>query len=138
MIPAFDDDLPLSGETFAATAASKSASLAAASWVCSVYASDPTKFANTIEGEGFQSCAGAGWGPQRLKVTIQRYLGLGAWQNKASIDSGNVWIDFVQRDRIYNCAGTGSQQYRVISDGWAVNGAYHLAVQSANYLRVTC
>lgn len=133
LVPSFDDDLPRSGETYTAETVA-----GPPPFVCTVHASDPNKFANTIDGEGFQSCAGTGWSPHRLKVTIQRYRALGFWQNRDSVDSGDVFVDFVQRDLIYNSSGAGSQLYRVVSDGWAAGGAFHLAVQSENYLRVDC
>ncbi|MFF3671880.1 hypothetical protein [Microtetraspora malaysiensis] len=136
LIPAFSDDLPLSGAQHGPAAAASE--VAAAPWACTVYASDPSKFANTIGFEDFQSCTGTGWSPQRVKVTLQRYLGAGLWQNKKVVDSGNAYIDFLQRDGIYDCSGTGNEEYRVVTDGYAVNGAYHKSVQSLNYLRVTC
>ncbi|MCW4355654.1 hypothetical protein ONR57_20315 [Hoyosella sp. YIM 151337] len=133
LIPAFDPDLPVSGTT-----AYSDEMNAQATWVCSVYASDPSSFANTIEGEGWQSCSGFGWQPQRINVVIQRYLGLGFWQNRANQDSGYVWVNFVHRDLIYDCSGTGSQLYRVVTNGYAQGGAYYQPVQSENYLRYTC
>lgn len=140
LVPAFDNDLPLSGYRLSSSAGVNASSTVTplAAWVCTVYASDPTKFANTIEGEGFQSCSGTGWSPQRVRVTLQRYLGLGFWNNLTIVDSGYVYVNFVQRDFIYNCSGLGTQTYRVITDGYAAGGAYGASVQSANYLTVTC
>jgi len=141
IVPAFDNDLPLSGLALSATglqARPNSVVTPAADWVCSIYASDPTKFANTIEGEGFQSCSGINWSPQRVKVTLQRYLGLGFWNNLTIVDSGYVYINFVQRDFIFDCSTQGTQTYRVVTDGFAVGGLYSASVQSLNYLRVAC
>ena len=140
LIPAFDNDLPLSGYQLQASDqhGTDAAVTPSAEWVCSIYASDPTKFANTIEGEGWQSCAGSGWAPQLVRVTLQKYMGLGFWNNLTRVDSGWVYIDFVHRDFIYNCSGLGTQTYRVVTDGYAVGGLYGASVQSLNYLRVTC
>ena len=139
LIPAFSSDLPLSGASYRpAPSADVRSTAALASWVCSIYASDPSKFANTIEGEGWQSCTGSGWSPQRLKVTLQKYKGLGFWNNLTVRDSGNAYVNFVHRDFIYDCSGLGTQTYRVVTDGYAVGGLYHKAVQSLNYLRVSC
>ncbi len=140
LVPAFSADLPLSGTSYGPTTqpGARAGALSAASWVCSIYASDPTKFANTIEGEGWQSCTGSGWSPQRLKVTLQKYKAFGFWNNLTSRDSGYVYINFVDRNFIYDCSGLGTQTYRVVTDGWAAGGAYHAAVQSLNYLRVSC
>jgi hypothetical protein len=139
LIPAFSTDLPLSGASLRpAPSADVNSAAALASWVCSIYASDPSKFANTIEGEGWQSCTGSGWSPQRLKVTLQKYKGLGFWNNLTVRDSGNAYVNFVHGDFIYDCSGLGTQTYRVVTDGYAVGGLYHKAVQSLNYLRVSC
>lgn len=138
LVPAFADDLPISEGSYGPSGTTTSTASTAGSWVCTVYASDPSKFANTIDGEGFQSCSGVGWSPQRITVTIQRYCCFGFWNNRASIDSGYVYVNFVQRDRIYDCTGTGSQLYRVVTGGYAAGGSAFQPVQSANYLRATC
>lgn len=136
VVPAFGKDLPLSGQGYSSGAGNSLA--AVAGWSCTLYASDPGYSSGTIEGEGFQACAGAGWAPQRIIVTIQRYLGLGFWQNKAQRDSSWVYIDFIHRDLIYGCGGTGSQLYRVLTNGYVAGGSARGIVQSQNYLRVTC
>ncbi len=140
LVPAFDNDLPTSGlhSSAQATARPNRVATPLASWVCSIYASDPVKFANTIEGEGFQSCSGTGYTPQRVRVTLQRKLGLGFWNNLTIVDSGYVNVGFVQRDFIYDCSSLGTQTYRVVTDGYAVGGAYSSSVQSLNYLTVAC
>ncbi|MBI3430254.1 MAG: hypothetical protein HY050_09435 [Actinobacteria bacterium] len=140
IVPAFDKDLPLSGYqwTSGASVNASAAITPSAAWVCTVYASDPGRFANTIDGEGFQTCSGTGWSPQRVRVTLQRYLGLGFWSNLTIVDSGYVYVNAVDRNFIYDCSNLGTQTYRVITDGYAVGGAYHASVQSLNYLTVTC
>lgn len=137
LIPAFDKDLPLSGAQLHATAKPGTVT-PMASWVCSIYASDPTKFANTIEGEGFQSCAGSGWAPQNVRATLQKYKGFGFWNNLTRVEWGYTTIDFIDVNFIYDCSGLGTQTYRVVTDGYAVGGLYSSSVQSLNYLRVSC
>lgn len=135
VVPAFATDLPTAEASYGGGGAG---TRAAATWNCTAYASDPSKFANTIDGEGFQSCSGVGWSPQRITVVIQRYAYFGFWNNRATIDSGYAYVNFIQRDRIYDCSGTGSQLYRVVTGGFAAGGSASIAVQSLNYLRVTC
>jgi hypothetical protein len=36
----------------------------------------------------------------------------------------------------YYCSGTGTETYRIVTDGW--QGTHHKAVQSLNYLTATC
>lgn len=98
LIPAFDDDLP-NVQRFGPEGAL--AEGVGAEWVCSVHAADPVKFANTIEADGFQSCSGTGYAPQRINVVLQEYNGLGFWNNLQNNDSGDVWVNFVQRDFIF-------------------------------------
>lgn len=110
---------------------------AAAPWNCTVVTDDPHKFANTIDGEASQFCSGVGWAPQRIVVSIQRLRWYG-WQTVASRDSGDVWVDFVSRDLLYDCGGTGTYTYRVVGTGYAAGGTRSLSVQSQNTLRVAC
>jgi hypothetical protein len=107
-------------------------------WICSIYASNPWKTGYYIQGDGWQSCTGTGFTTTDLKVTIQRYLGLGLWQNKASITKSNSYSAWLEAVPSYYCRGTGNEAYRIVTDGWAVYTRYHAAVQSQNSLRVTC
>lgn len=112
-------------------------------WSCTVYASDPTHTVENgrqvIEGEGMQGCWGAGWQAQRLKIRVQQYRGSGYWRTKYEWISGWTYSDFISRSVWWYCAsGTGTQTYRIVSTGYADNGAQALSVQSENYLRVKC
>ena len=69
-------------------------------------------------------------------MTIQRYLGLGVWQNKYQWSSGYTSNPWLERIIWYYCSGTGTETYRIVTDGW--QGTYHKAVQSLNYLTTTC
>ncbi len=158
LIPAFDRDRPIGklqydldsvlasaegvvpGEKSLDDAARRSTNVqtaAAPRWVCTIYASDPSRFANTVEGEGAQWCSGSGWWPQKIVVTLQRHRWWG-WQNVNRVESSWAYIYFVHRDFIYNCSGTGTHTYRVVTDGYAEGGYYKASVQSENYLRRSC
>jgi hypothetical protein len=100
-IPAFDDDLPKGSVEFGSdsapqtipggpaqssggstvTSTTEQGAAATASWVCTVYASDPSISASKVYGSGWQSCSGTGFLQTALKVTIQTYTGLGLWKN---------------------------------------------------------
>ncbi len=117
----------------------------AADWVCTVYASDPSKTTYqghaSIEGEGSQFCSGSGWENTAIRITIQRYAGVGIWNNKYQWTSpweGVPEGDWIDEFIYYYCSGSGTQTYRVVTDGWAVSGWYTDSVQSLNYLRVSC
>lgn len=47
--------------------------------------------------------------------------------------TSNPWLE---RIIWYYCCGTGTETYRIVTDGW--QGTYHKAVQSLNYLTATC
>jgi len=146
-IPAFDSDLPKGSAAVGVEPGPTSMQTRAASassgptWFCTVYASDPRRAVhsgkNSVDGEGWQSCTGTQtvW-YSSIKVTIQRYLGSGLWQNKYQYDSGYQNTAWVERIVWYYCGGTGTQTYRIVTDGW--QGTYHQAVQSLNYLKTTC
>jgi hypothetical protein len=141
IIPAFGKDLPLSGSqtSSSTTSSSTTSSAPLAAWVCTAYAGDPTLFATTFQGEGFQSCTGSGWSPQKIRVTLKKYMGLSFWNNLVTVDSGYTTNFSVDLFAYFNCQGQGTQTYRVITDGYAAGGAYYAAVQSAGYLWVgTC
>lgn len=145
-IPAWSHDLPIGKAEYHPKAvepkgatADKTGVYKIYPWKCSVYASDPWQVGRSVGGEGSQICSGSGYLQTLLQVTIQRYLGLGFWQNvRGPVSTGytnKYWLDMTL---YYNCSGTGSEEYRVISDGYAVYGRYHLAVQSQTYWRFIC
>lgn len=146
LIPAFDNDLPKGSAPFAPGLIAGSASLAptattqaaAAPWVCSVYASDPWKSGIFITGDGTQTCTGTGYAPAKINVTIQAYKALGFWTNR-KVGSGS-WSAATQQtlQPYYDCTGDGTYTYRIITDAYAQGGVYTQAVQSLNYLRVSC
>ena len=140
-VPAFATDLPKGSSSLGPTSSAASAAVApAVSWICTVYASDPSRAWHTggdsVQGEGWQSCTGATYWQTALTVTIQRYLGLGVWQNKYQWSSGYTSNPWLERIIWYYCSGTGTETYRIVTDGW--QGTYHKAVQSLNYLTTTC
>lgn len=139
-IPAFDSDLPTGSVAYTASApATGSKTLAAtASWVCTVYASDPWITGTIVYGDGWQSCTGSGYLQTSLKVTIQTYMGLGLWKNRASLSTSYTNYAWLERYPQYNCSGIGTYTYRIVTDGWAVYTSYHQAVQSLNYHRYSC
>lgn len=136
-VPAFSIDLP----TGSTQIPSASPSGSSQNWVCSIFASNPHHvFVNnreSIRGHGFQSCTGATYYQTALKVTIQKYKGLGFWNNLYSWSSNYTDNPYLERVIWWYCtADNGTQTYRIVTDGW--QGTYHAAVQSEQYLRVTC
>jgi hypothetical protein len=141
LVPAFDHSLPVGTTSIGSGAAQPGAltsATATASWVCTIYASDPWFTPPEIEGDGWQSCTGAGYSPTHIKVTIQAYMGLGLWNARYSYTSPWTSSNWDQATVYYNCTGHGRYTYRIVTDGWAQGGLYHSAVQSLNYLQVTC
>jgi hypothetical protein len=112
-----------------------------ASYTCTVFASDVYWSQQGVElyGDGDQICSGTGFNQSALRVTIQRYAGLGVWNNKARVDIplGN-WSNSLSHRAYYNCNGTGTETYRVVVDGYAAYGNSHLSDVSNTYKQVTC
>lgn len=112
-----------------------------ASYTCTVFASDVYWQQQGVElyGDGDQICSGTGFNQSALRVTIQRYAGLGVWNNRARVDIPlGDWSNFLTRRAYYNCNGTGTETYRVIVDGYAAYGNSHLSDVSNTYKQVTC
>ena len=139
-IPAFSNDFPVSSTLRPAPASSSSltASAAASLWTCYDSASTPEIVGRSVLGPASQTCFGTGWAPQEIRVTVQKYLGLGYWNNLAIYDSGSVLVDTINGIAPYNCSGLGTQTYRTVLDAYAAGGTAHQASQSAVYLRATC
>jgi hypothetical protein len=118
----------------------KSAVGATASWTCTVYASDPfwEDTGYVIGGEGAQFCSGAGWAPQRIRVAIETYLGLGFWEIRVRDGTSWSYSDSSDYTVYWDCAGSGTQTYRVVVDGYAQGGNAEQSVQSENDPRWTC
>lgn len=135
-IPAYDRDLPV-GKAALPRSSAASPAAALASWVCTVFASDPWKNGSEIEGDGWQSCSGAGYAPSHIKVSIQRSRWYG-WQTMWSYTSPWTSDDWDSATVWYDCSGDGTYTYRVVTTGWAQSGRYSQSVQSLNYLRVSC
>lgn len=96
----------------------------AADYVCTVDADGPywQEYQLVIKGEGVQVCSGSGWKPQRVRVAVQWYLGLGFWSNRArdgSSFSDNSTVDYTT---FYDCGGTGVHTYRIVVNGYSNNG----------------
>jgi hypothetical protein len=87
--------------------------------------------------EGDQFCTG-GYQPQRIRVTLQKYLGLGFWNNVHR--NGIAWSNnqFVDYTLITDCSHMGTQTWRGITDGWATGGVYSFSVQSGTDPRLKC
>lgn len=142
-VPAFSNDLP-TGQADLTAADSKKPSAGvtpAVSWICTVYASDPRvaihNSRQSIEGEGWQSCTGSTYWLTAIKVTVQKYKGLGFWNNLYQYNSGYTSEAWLERIVWWYCtSGNGWQTYRIVTDGY--QGTYHQAVQSLNYLRAYC
>jgi hypothetical protein len=108
-----------------------------ADWVCTVYASDPWNSGDEVEGDGWQTCSGAGYAPARVAIKIQRsrwygwetmYTYISDWTS-ANHDEATVW---------YDCSGEGIHDYRIVTTGYAQGGSYYQDVQSENYLHMNC
>jgi hypothetical protein len=143
VVPAFARDLPIGTARFGPSTTSSSSgastlSASAATWICSVYASDPYLSQSLVGGDGWQSCTGAGFQQTALRVTIQTYWGLGLWKDRSSQMTNWTNYSWLERHPQYSCSGMGVYTYRVVTDGWAVYGNYHQAVQSLNYYRFYC
>lgn len=136
-IPAFDDDLPVASQSFGEGAAGSRAS--APDWVCSINAGVPWKSGSAIRGSGFQSCSGPGWRPQRVDIVVQKYRGVGVWNNMGA-HSSTGWTNnsYASRTASWSCAGQGTQTYRLVADGYADGGLSGASAQSGEYIRVTC
>lgn len=139
-VAAFSHDLP-TGQAHLTAADGKRPSVGmnpAVTWICTVYASDPSvaidSSRQSIEGEGWQSCTGTTYWQTAIKVTVQKYKGLGFWNNLYQYNCGytsQAWLERVVW--WYRTSGNGWQTYQIVTDGY--QGTYHQAVQSLNYLR---
>ena len=139
IVPATATDMPIGKATYAPTAAAaadQSAS-AAASWVCTVYADDIWQSGDWAEGDGSQICSGVGFAPEKIRTQIQRHRWWG-WETVKTDSTG--WSSSNIRTLLpaYDCSDDGTFTYRLVTTGWAQNGAYSQDVQSANDVRFTC
>ncbi|WP_167582690.1 hypothetical protein [Kineococcus rubinsiae] len=144
IVPATSTDLPKGHANYTtqgsgqAVAPASLAQAAAASWVCTVYASDPRKAGIFIDGDGSQFCSGAGYAPQRFTVSVQRSRWYG-WQGMHSQSSSWSSSSFSELYGVgYDCSGDGTYTYRIVTTGKAAGGTSTGSVQSLNYLRVSC
>ncbi len=73
-----------------------------------------------VEASGYQACNGSGWAPQRVRVAVQWYLGMGFWSNRARDGSSfaNGYTSYVAWNTYYDCTGTGTHTYRAVTDGY--------------------
>ncbi len=108
----------------------------AGEWVCTVYASDPRKNGDFIEGDGSQSCVGAGFGPTELEVVIQRYRGMWLWETVKSMRTEGA--PYLTQPIAFDCRGQGSQLYRIVATGKAEGGRYSQSVRSEEEKRFVC
>lgn len=139
VIPAWATDLPTGQATLAPIHSSAFSAAAAAPWVCTVFAGNPWfNGSSSINASGSQTCSGSGWSPQMVKVTLQKYAGFGIWNNVVSSSSGWTTSNPVSRKLSYACRGTGSEEYRVVTDGYAEYGGWGASVQSQSYVRIYC
>lgn len=137
-VPAWDKDLPTKEApvTTANTSGSGEAGTLA-DWVCTVYASDPDHNGTYLSGHGWQSCSGSGYTPAKVDVQIQRSRWYG-WETVSSASGNWEYDNWQELWDYYECAGTGTHDFRVVATGYAQFGAYSQSVQSLNYLRLSC
>lgn len=138
-VAAFDTDLPKGSVRQAQSPTPRAQRYAtAASWVCTVYSSDPRKSGIFLEGDGSQFCSGAGFAATKITVKVQRSRWYG-WQTvRTQITS---WSSASFRELVdvaYDCSGDGTYTYRIVTTGYANGVTYSQSVQSLNYLRVSC
>lgn len=124
--------------TYSGNLASKQAPRA--SWNCTVYAGDPTwsDKGYVVSGEGAQFCSGVGWAKQRVRVALETYEGLGVWQIRVRDGTAFSNADSSDYTVYWDCAGSGTQTYRTVVDGYAQSGGASQSVQSENDPRLTC
>lgn len=93
-----------------------------------------------VEASGSQFCSGSGYQPQRVRVAVQWYLGLGLWSNRARDGSSfaNGHTDYVAWNTYYDCAGTGTHTYRAAVDGYVNNSGSVRATDDSPGANGTC
>jgi hypothetical protein len=134
LVPATEVDLPKGQVTYGRPGDTASAATMASIINCTLYASDPF---GAVNGNGWQQCTASTY--QELDVTLQRQRWYG-WQNM-DVGSADVGASYVEADAYWNCAGSGTYTYRIVSNGYFVDAdgrPYSSAVQSLNYYRITC
>jgi len=97
----------------------------------------PIGKATWAEGDGSQICSGVGFAPEKIRTQIQRHRWWG-WETVKTDSTG--WSSSNIRTLLpaYDCSDDGTFTYRLVTTGWAQNGAYSQDVQSANDVRFTC
>ncbi len=108
--------------------------------VCTVFASDPFQDGRFVGGEGSQTCSGD-FLEQQVSVVIQQHRALGLWRDKQRKTSAWSTQDFIDIRVFWECRGSGSQLYRIITDGKfrGADGRIHTgSVQSENPQRFEC
>lgn len=155
VIPAFDHDFPVGKTSYRPSVTGKAPmmrdkpAVPAQEFICSVYASDPyiedgettssgQELAYVMGGDGSQACSGSGWQNQKITVAIQTYIGLGFWDNRVVVPTNWSAEPFIDESAYWDCTGSGTQTYRIVTTGWAASGDYGASVQSQNDMRVTC
>lgn len=143
LVPACDTDLPTGSikvtSSDIALLTTNGVIPNTASWVCTVYASDPWENLGRIYGDSANFCSGAGYQPIYLHQAILQYRGFGIWATKASRTTDAYYHSYLDYTGYWTCAkGTGNQLYRVVTTGYAEGTNFQKSVQSENYLRVTC
>jgi hypothetical protein len=93
-----------------------------------------------VEASGSQTCSGSDYQPQRVRVAVQWYLGLGLWSNRARDGSSfaNGYKSFVAWNTYYDCAGTGTHTYRAAVDGYVDGNNNVRATDDSPGYRGTC
>ncbi|TMR93045.1 hypothetical protein [Nonomuraea basaltis] len=144
LVPAWDIPGPQGSTTYEGGSPTTGDQRASAPrWRCFLYVSDPTfKKRNgqwQVEGTGRQSCTGAGYIPQGPRLTLQRYLGLGIWRNVFRTSIAWSHGGYAETRTGWRCAGSGSEEYRWVVDGFAQGVPRARAhAYSLQYLRVIC
>lgn len=139
-----DDGIPHGSATYTngqdqtgstATVAPDSTNSPAATWVCTVYADNPSLSGYIISGSASQICSGTGFAAERVSGYLQRLRWYG-WEDmdseSGSWGSANISEVYLE----YDCEGDGEYTFRVLSVGEANGGLYTASAQSATQLRV--
>lgn len=82
-------------------------------------------------------CSGSGWAPHRVRVTVQWYLGLGFWSNRAQDGSSYTNNSYTSWTTYYDCTGTGTHTYRTTADYFTGGGALEVTYHSGSTTK-TC
>ena len=143
--PDTTDDLPVSPHTFESQQSliediTKYLGLAdSGGYVCTVYASDPYKTNQDINGNGWVICNGD-FVSVRLTVAVQRHLFLRWWKTLASVRTPFTTSGYAT-DTVFAYCVNGTHAYRIVSTAEVIEndgGSVLYRVKSEDELRTPC